>query len=173
MRLNIIFVSFFSTLVLLFAIWFIYLAWFVEKPLEKNLLAIDGVQDVSVTRDRQQVQIDVALGIDANLKTVHEAVLEAVKPYANGRELKMNFQDNPSPEMEEAWHRLQFDVEEALSHHQYRALPEITAAMKEELQLDKAVVDMNRQFVYFQFQKGEYRHYLIYPRKQGEEGKGG
>ncbi len=170
LRLSIVLTSFVSTLVVLFALWFIYGWWFVEKPLEKDLAAIDGVREVSVARSRQHVQVNVTLHDDAQLKAVHEAILEKVKPLAKGRALNVKFQDNPTEEMKEAWHQLQFDVEEALSHHRYRDLPEIAAKMKEQLQLELATADMNGEYVYFQFQKGEHRFYHIYPRKQGEEG---
>lgn len=173
LRLSVILTSFISTLVLLFAVWYIHLTWFVEKPIEQDLAAIDGVRDVAIVRSREQVRVELTLNDDAELKAVHEAALDAVESLAKGRELNIQFREHPSREMEEAWHELQFHVEEALSHHQYRRLPEIAAAMKEQLQLEKAIADINAEFVYFQFQKGEYRLYQIYPRKRGEEGERG
>lgn len=172
-RLNVIVTSFVVTLVLLFAAWHVYVVWFVEKPVEQRLAAIEGVQDVKIERHRREVRVELALADEAELKAVHEAALDAVKPLANGREVNIQFRGNPSREMELAWHELQFHVEEALSLHQYRRLPEIAAAMQERLQLEKATADINEEYVYFQFQKGGHWFYLIYPRQRGEEGKRG
>lgn len=173
LRLSVIIASFIATLLVLFAAWQIYWAWFVEKPIEQRLAAIEGVQDASIERSRQDWRVVLALADEAELKTVHEAALDAVKPLAKGREVDIHFEAQPSREMEDAWHELQFHVEEALSLHQYRRLPEIAATMKEQLQLEKALVDINTEYVYFQFQKGENRLYLIYPRQRGEEGSRG
>jgi len=173
LRLSIIITSFITTLALLFVLWYGYMTWFEEKPLTEKLAAINGVQAVAVELSRDQVSIELELDEEAQLKAVHEAVLEAVQPLAKRRKVDIHFQDTPSREMEEMWHQLKFHVAEVLSHHQYRQLLDIAETMKEQLQLEKAIADMNAEFVYFQFQKGEHRLYQIFLRKQGEEGARG
>ena len=169
LRLSLVLASFVSTLVLLFAIWFIYMYWFVEKPVEKKLTNIAGVSEVHIEHSREQVRVEISLTDDAELKTVHETALTILAPMAKNRPLTIQFRNHPSQPMQEIWHKTQFLVEEALSRHEYRKLPEIAESMKEQLQLDQAIVDINSEYVYFQFHKGEYQLYKVYPRRAGEE----
>ncbi len=169
LRLSLVLASFVSTLALLFAVWFIYMNWFVEKPVETKLTAIAGVREVRIEPSRERVRVEISLTDDAELKTVHETALAILAPLAENRQLTIQFRSHPSQAMQEAWHTTQFLVEEALSRHEYRKLPEIAESMKEQLQLDQAIVDINSEYVYFQFHKGEYQLYKVYPRRAGEE----
>ncbi|OUM89674.1 MAG: hypothetical protein BAA01_02610 [Bacillus thermozeamaize] len=169
LRLSLILASFVSTLVLLFAVWFVYVTWFVERPVENKLATIKGVGEVHLETSREQVRVELALTEDAELKSVHETALAILKPIAKKRQLTIQFRDHPSQPMQEAWQKTQFLVEEALSRHEYRKLPEVAESFKEQLQLDQAIVDINAGYVYFQFKKGEYRLYKVYPRRAGEE----
>lgn len=119
---------------LLFGGYFFYQVQAVDRPLEADVSGTEGVAHAEVATSRTRIEIRLQLERDADLRTVYRAVQQLAEERGTGRELVIELDGEPTPELLLIWQNALFHVAEAMDNRRYGDVPRLM----DQLQHDHA-----------------------------------
>jgi len=106
-------------LVLSFSGYYLYIKVGINQPLQKQLLAIEGVESVSLNQQGQHYKIDVNLDKVENLQKVYRELKQTVDGALPKHNYVLNLVDRPDQNLEDFMQHIQPAVYESLSNHRF------------------------------------------------------
>ncbi|GAK40048.1 hypothetical protein PUW24_24460 [Paenibacillus urinalis] len=156
------------TATLLFGGWFVYRQVALEKPIEKLVAEYDGVNDVQLDINQNQVVLNLDLEPNTNIRGLVDYIRTDGKELLNGRTMQLEVKDHSTETLDDFWSSALFTVAEAMETRQYTQIPEKLKEMSEgSIQVD---YDIDNENVYVSLSDGEASKYIILPRQPATMG---
>ncbi|MBJ6363573.1 hypothetical protein ACFOQM_20320 [Paenibacillus sp. GCM10012307] len=152
------------TAALLFGGWYIYQSTAVEKPFEKLVSGIDGVQSVQSSIDRNAISVKLQLKPEADIQNVVHEIKDKGESVIGGRELKLSFESASSGKLEKLWSSVLFQIAESMEKREYSGIIEAMDKLQQQnsgLQIKTGIDDSN---VYITMLDGATSKYIVLPR---------
>ncbi|WP_258360454.1 hypothetical protein [Moorella sulfitireducens (nom. illeg.)] len=163
-RLHFILLAALLTLGLLSGGQWVYRHYSQEKPLAATLKANPAVQEVTVTRAAEDLEVKVTLGPGADLPQAYRQVQEAVGKLYGREQVELVIQDHRSPYLEGLWRQCQFAVYEAAARGNFTQMAATVEELARRSGIDRYAVDVDTDFIYLQFSQGQDYLYQVIPR---------
>ncbi|MDK2815449.1 MAG: hypothetical protein PWR22_77 [Moorella sp. (in: firmicutes)] len=163
-RLHFIFLAALLTVGLLTGGQWAYRHYSREKPLANTLKAIPAVQEATVTRMAERLEIRVILGPGADLPQAYRQVQEAVHRLYGEEQVKLVIQDRRSPALESLWRESQFAVYEAAVRGNFTQMAATVDRLARQAGIDHYAVNVDDNYIYLQFSQGQDYLYQVVPR---------
>jgi len=147
------------TLFFLMGGFFAYQWWFVEKPLQKSLDQVQGleVKELKVTPNAVVLELDIDPG-RYSVPDDFPPLSQKISTIAGNRLLKVSFSERKTPAMDRAWREMMFGVQEGLTQGAYTRIPQTVNRVAERYGLESRT-SMDEQYVYIQLTQG--KHVLV------------
>ncbi|WP_028561247.1 heavy-metal-associated domain-containing protein [Paenibacillus pinihumi] len=152
------------TAALVFGGWYIYQSTAVEKPFEKMVGSVDGVQSAQSSIDRNTISVKLQLKRDANMEDVVHAIKDKGDSLIGGRELKLSFDSVTSNKLEKLWSSVLFQIAESMEKREYSGIIEAMDKLQQQnpgLQIKTGIDDSS---VYITMLDGATSKYIVLPR---------
>lgn len=117
---------------LLFGGYFFYQAYAVDRPLEEGVTGTEGVANASVATSRNRIAIGLQLKDDADLRAVYRSVEQLAAERSAGRELVIELEGEPSPDLMRIWQGALFHVAEAMDNRRYGEVPLLMEQLQDQ-----------------------------------------
>lgn len=159
-------VSFAVTALLLFGGWHVYHSYALQSPLAEQIANLDGVQRAETVVDNRTVQLTLILERDASLRRIMSEIRSAGASYIKDRELVLKIDNPPTPELDEWWSNVLFDIAEAMDTKNYSAIPAILNRQQdgaEGVEVE-AEAEIDEQYVYIRLARDEQVKFIMLPR---------
>lgn len=161
-------ISVFVTATLLFGGWFVYRQVAMFKPIEKLVSAYEGVNNVQIDINPNEVTLNLDLEPQTNVRGLVELINTDGSQYIKGKKLKLDVKNHSTEELDEFWSSALFTVAEAMETRQYTQIPEKLQKMSDgNIQVD---YDMDDENVYVSLSDGEASKFIILPRQPATMG---
>lgn len=161
-------VSLLVTATLLFGGWFVYRQVAMFKPIEKLVSTYEGVNNVQIDINPNEVTLNLDLEPQTNVRGLVELIHTDGSKYVKGKKLKLDVKNHSTDELDEFWSNALFTVAEAMETRQYTQIPEELQKMSDgSIQVD---YDMDDQNVYVSLSDGEASKFIILPRQSATMG---
>lgn len=147
----------------LFGGWFIYQQVAVKSPLMDELMEIEGIENVVAEFTNETVHLELTLAQDANLREVMGSIEDRMERFEE-RQLKIDFNHTSSPQLDEWWSGVLFEIAEAMDQHNYSTIPEILSQHQSELSGMSAAAEMDDQNVYIRLVHDGASKFIVLPR---------
>jgi hypothetical protein len=148
----------------LFGGWFAYNRYAVEEPLKQSIAEVAGVEASEPIITRESVTIDVALQDDAKLGDVYRMIREGGASVIGSRTLKLNIEQEESPELERVWSSVLFRVAEAMENRRYADIPTAMEALMAEREGLTAETSLDNENVYVTLKLDGAVKHIVLPR---------
>ncbi|PZD93573.1 hypothetical protein DNH61_23430 [Paenibacillus sambharensis] len=148
----------------LFGGWFSYQSFAVERPFMESMASIDGVEvsEPVIERDSVTVKLKLESGID--LMSVYHEIKKQGSALIGSKELKLDVEQVPSPELEKIWSSVLFEVAQAMDNQLYASIPEAAADWMDEYDGLNVVTSMDDTNVYITLEQSGETKFVILPR---------
>lgn len=161
-------ITVFVTATLLFGGWFVYRQVAIFKPIEKLVTSYQGVNNVQVDINANEVVLNLDLEPQTNVRGLVELIHTDGSQYLNGKTLKLDVKSHSTEELDDFWSNALFAVAEAMETRQYTQIPEQLQKMSTgDIQVDYDIDDQN---VYVSLSDGEASKFIILPRQSATMG---
>lgn len=155
---------------LLFGGWYLYNSFALEQPLARAIAQVDGVASSHPVIGRDQVTVNLELKKDADIREVYGNVSRKGAAVVGSRELKINIDQNASPELEKLWSSVLFPVAEAMETRTYSKIPAALAELEKANNGLAAQTNMDDTNVYITLRKGDDVKHVVLPRTPDKMG---
>jgi hypothetical protein len=155
---------------LLFGGWFLYNSKVVENPINHAIMGVQGVEQVTTNINNTQVSIDLQLSKDADLRNLYSTISKEGTSLLSNRELKLNLNSQSSPELEQWWSTVLFEVAQAMDTRHYADIPQVLKAKDNQIPGLTVMSEMDDINVYVRLTDGTHSKYIILPRTPAQMG---
>jgi hypothetical protein len=155
---------------LLFGGWFFYHSMVMENPINKVILGVQGVKQVTTNINNTQMSIDLKLNKDADLRNLYTTISKEGASLLQNRELKLNLESQSSPELEQWWSTALFEVAQAMDTKHYANIPQVLNARVQQIPGLTVTTEMDNTNVYVRLTDGVNSKYIILPRTPAQMG---
>lgn len=154
--------------VLLFGGWFIYRQVAVQSPIEKMVTQYEGVNDVQLSINRNDIQMKLDLKPNVDLGRLVQYLYKEGQDLIGSRTLKLDVVDHSNEALENWWGDAMFTVAQAMENKQYAEItPTLSKMATGGIQVNTAMDDNN---VYVSLRDGDASKHIILPRVPGQIG---
>ncbi|MHB8927722.1 MAG: hypothetical protein ACYC9Q_08710 [Bacillota bacterium] len=164
MRWQVAVVSLLAGLAVLFGGYYIYHQIGLDRPMVRALKTDPAVQSVRVTDDNQGRHIEVALKPVDNLQETYARLDQTVGRFMKGGRYELKVTDQRDAMLQEAYYRMQFLVEEALTRGNFEEMYDGLQRQAAQRGLDTFKVYVSGRYVFLQLGKGSDYLYAVVPR---------
>lgn len=162
-------ISLIVTLALLFSGYFAYQWFFIERSIREMV-----AQDPYVELDEIEVSprsVTIKVRIPMKSLSHYPQFYQSVQDEVNGKELKVELEDNPNLRLLQAWNEMVFGVEEGISQERYTLIQKSVTEIAEKERLGHEVV-MDDSFICITLKQGNHYLYKVLDLAK-EDKKGG
>lgn len=139
----------------------------VERPLIKEITAVDGVQEVLIKQDTKKMILEVKLqNIEGFPKTYN--VINSLISAEQKSDLQIRLLDKRDEKLAQLWNQSQFIIYEAIVKGNYTAMSAKINSLMEQAKLDRWEISMDAQNIYLELHAGNNYLYEIVPRTQNQ-----
>ncbi|GAB1156952.1 MULTISPECIES: hypothetical protein [Paenibacillus] len=154
--------------VVLFGGWFVYRQVAMQNPIEKMVTQYEGVNDVQLTINRNDVQLKLDLQPNVDLGRLVQYIQKEGQTLIGSRSLKLDVVDHSNEALENWWGDAMFTVAQAMENKQYTEItPTLSKMATNGIQVNTAMDDNN---VYVSLRDGDASKFIILPRVPGQIG---
>ena len=149
----------------LFGGWFAYTSLAMENPLSDIISKVPGVTSSTMKLDNNQVDIEVSLNPDANLRHVVDRIHKdgasiIGKAYCEYRCEKATRLRN----LDQWWSKALFEVAQAMETKHYADIPTTLQKYAEGVPNMKVDSEMDQTYVYIRLTDGDATKFIMLPR---------
>ncbi|WP_171692338.1 hypothetical protein [Paenibacillus germinis] len=148
----------------LFGGWFAYTSLAMENPLSDIISKVPGVTSSTMKLDNNQVDIEVSLNPDANLRNVVERIHKEGASIIGKRSVNINVKSNPSEKLDQWWSKALFEVAQAMETKHYADIPTTLQKYAEGVPNMKVDSEMDQTNVYIRLTDGDATKFIMLPR---------
>ncbi|MDD9267687.1 hypothetical protein ACFPES_11690 [Paenibacillus sp. GCM10023248] len=148
----------------LFGGWFAYTSFAMENPLSDIISKVPGVTSSTMKLDKDQVDIEITLKADANLRTVVERIHEEGASIIGKRTVNIHVKDNPSEGLNQWWSKALFEVAQAMETKHYADIPATLQKYAADMPNLKVESEMDQTYVYIRLTDGDATKFIMLPR---------
>lgn len=148
----------------LFGGWFAYTSLAMENPLSDIISKVPGVTSSTMKLDNNQVDIEVSLNPDANLRNVVEGIHKEGASIIGKRSVNINVKSNPSEKLDQWWSKALFEVAQAMETKHYADIPTTLQKYAEGVPNMKVDSEMDQTNVYIRLTDGDATKFIMLPR---------
>ncbi|NOU72031.1 hypothetical protein GC098_11470 [Paenibacillus sp. LMG 31458] len=148
----------------LFGGWFAYTSLAMENPLSDIISKVPGVTSSTMKLDNNQVDIEVSLNQDANLRNVVESIHKEGASIIGKRSVNINVKSNPSEKLDQWWSKALFEVAQAMETKHYADIPTTLQKYAEGVPNMKVDSEMDQTNVYIRLTDGDATKFIMLPR---------
>ncbi|QGP93441.1 hypothetical protein MGLY_28490 [Neomoorella glycerini] len=164
-RLQFVFLAALLTLGLLTGGQWAYRHYSQEKPLADTLKSDPAVQEATVIRTADGLEVRVILGPGADLPQAYRQVQETVHKLYGRQQVKLVIQDRRSPALESLWRESQFAVYEAAVRGNFTQMAATVDRLARQAGIDHYAINVDDNYIYLQFSQGQAYLYQVVPRQ--------
>ncbi|MDQ0875174.1 hypothetical protein QFZ77_003833 [Paenibacillus sp. V4I3] len=148
----------------LFGGWFAYTSLAMENPLSDIIGKVPGVASSTMKLDNNQVDIEVKLNPDANLRNVVERIHKDGASIIGKRSVNIDVKSNPSEKLDQWWSKALFEVAQAMETKHYADIPTTLQKYAEGVPNMKVDSEMDQTYVYIRLTDGDATKFIMLPR---------
>ncbi|MGG1550529.1 hypothetical protein [Paenibacillus ferrarius] len=148
----------------LFGGWFAYTSFAMENPLSNKIDAVPGVASSTMNLSSNQVDIELALNADANLRTVVQQIKKDGASIVGKRTVNIKVKDNSSASLDAWWSKALFEVAQAMETKHYADIPVTLQKYATDMPNLKVDSEMDDENVYIRLTDGEATKFIMLPR---------
>ncbi|NEW06031.1 hypothetical protein GK047_08415 [Paenibacillus sp. SYP-B3998] len=148
----------------LFGGWFAYTSLAMENPLSDIIGNAPGVESSTMKLDSTQVNIELKLKQDANLREIVRRIQTEGSSIIGKRSLHVEVTDKPSAKIEEWWSKALFEVAQAMETKHYADIPTTLQKYAADVPNMKVDSEMDESYVYIHMTDGESSKFVMLPR---------
>ncbi|WNR42405.1 hypothetical protein [Paenibacillus roseipurpureus] len=148
----------------LFGGWFAYTSFAMENPLSQIISEAPGVTHSTMKLSSNDVNIEVTLKPDANLRTVVEQIHKEGASIIGKRTVNIKVNNPSSAELDAWWSKALFDVAQAMETRHYADIPTTLQKFADGVGQLKVDSEMDEQNVYIRLTDGDATKFILLPR---------
>lgn len=148
----------------LFGGWFAYTSFAMENPLSHIISAAPGVTNSTMKFSSNQVDIEVTLKPDANLRNVVEQIKEEGASIIGKRSVNISVKNQSSEKLDQWWSKALFEVAQAMETKHYANIPITLQKYAEGVPNMKVDSEMDEHNVYIRLTDGDATKFIMLPR---------
>lgn len=152
------------TVAILFGGWYGYRSLTLESPLSDLVQQLPAVDNAELTVKDSNIEIDVKVKSEANIRELVQQVYSDTKQIAGNRTVKLHITDQSNAALDTWWANSLFDVAEAMELKQYGKIPQVLQARAQLLPGIDIQTEMDEQNVYVKLSQGEAYKVIVLPR---------
>lgn len=164
-RLHFVLLAALLTLSLLTGGQWAYRHYSQEKPLTDTLKSDPAVQEATVNRTPDGLEVKVLLGRGADLPQAYRHVQETVYKLYGRQHVRLVVQDRRSPALESLWRESQFAVYEAAVQGNFTRMAATVEQLAHRAGIENYAVNVDDNYIYLQFSQGQAYLYQVVPRQ--------
>ncbi len=137
---------------------------FVEDPLKNALLEIEGIEEIELIREGNDISIKLQLASVKDFATFHKEIDSVVKDIIkNNYTITVN--DSPNDKLEAAYQKIHLALYEGISKGNYIDMGEYVERISKEYLLDEYKLTIREDEVFFQLHDNDNYIYRRIPRR--------
>ncbi|MCY9693978.1 hypothetical protein [Paenibacillus alginolyticus] len=148
----------------LFGGWFAYTSLAMENPFSDIISKVPGVTSSTMKLDNNQVDIQVSLNPDANLRNVVDRIHKDGASIIGKRTVNIDVKSNPSEKLDQWWSKALFEVAQAMETKHYADIPTTLQKYAEGVPTMKVDSEMDQTYVYIRLTDGDATKFIMLPR---------
>ncbi|OCT12803.1 hypothetical protein A8709_33410 [Paenibacillus pectinilyticus] len=148
----------------LFGGWFAYTSFAMENPLSNKISAVAGVTNSTMKLSSSQVDIELTLKPDANLRNVVEQIKQDGASIIGKRTVNITVKNSSSPQLDQWWSKALFEVAQAMETKHYANIPTTLEKYAADIPNMKVDSEMDEQNVYIRLTDGDATKFIMLPR---------
>ena len=148
----------------LFGGWYIYRHVGLSTPLQQKIGNISGVKEVNLSVTNREVNVDLDLQSNADLRQVYSQLVQASSKITGTRQLHVAITNSSSTELDTWWANELFAVAQAMETKQYADIPKTLNEDKSKLQGLQITAEMDDENVYVQLKTANASKFIVLPR---------
>ncbi|HCJ09552.1 MAG TPA: hypothetical protein DGR79_08380 [Clostridiales bacterium] len=164
-RYPVVAVTLVVTLVFLFGARWVYQRQALDRPLEAAVLAVPGVEEVTVGQRQDVLLVRVRAGEVPHLEEFVADLWRAVEAVQEGAAVELEISDSRSERLQNIFYELHFHVQEAVATGRFSELPARLEEVSAGTGLTRGRVFVGPEYVYVQLHQGQACLYEIIPRR--------
>ncbi|MDF2569704.1 MAG: hypothetical protein K0R55_1308 [Sporomusa sp.] len=163
------------TLIALFGGQLLWNKYAVANPINKAFQNIDGIETVTVGRFNDQgknsdkTKIYVKLGHVANLQSLYSEMADRATQVDGGRKYEIVIQDNRTPELEQFYYSIHYQIQEAIFTGNFATMAECIEAKANSAGVT-AQIYVDTKNIYLKMTKGTDDMYVVIARDGSSQG---
>ncbi|MDR6549516.1 hypothetical protein [Paenibacillus qinlingensis] len=148
----------------LFGGWFAYTSFAVENPLANIINHAPGVTDSTMKLTSNQVDIELTLKPDANLRQVVELIKKDGASSIAKRSVNITINNQSSEKLDQWWSKALFEVAQAMETKHYADIPATLQKYADGVPTMKVDSEMDEHNVYIRLTDGDATKFIMLPR---------
>jgi len=149
---------------LLFGGWFTYTSLAMENPLSAIINQSQGVASSEMKLDSTQVNIQLQLKPEANLREIVNHIQTDGASIIGKRTVHYDLTGTPSAQLDQWWSKALFDVAQAMETKHYADIPATLQKYAGDMPNLKVDSEMDNTYVYIRMTDGESSKFVMLPR---------
>ena len=136
-----------------------------EKPVINDLLKLNYVEKVTITKEAGVYQDAVQIKQAGNIKTEYKEIDSRIKTKIRGKQYKLELLDTRTQTLENELQKMELGIYEAIAKNNYLSLDQRFAVLAAQDHFDyRLQIDEKR--LYLQITSGDQFLYQIFPRSE-------
>jgi hypothetical protein len=135
-----------------------------ENPLLEVVRASDGVEQVQLDVQKNQVSFQLELSKDASMRQIVQHIRNDGAKTMGSRSLNIQVTNLSSPELDAWWSNQLFTVAQAMETRNYASIPQTLSERASQLDGLSVLTEMDDQNVYVRLVAGDFSKFIILPR---------
>lgn len=156
--------------ILLFGGWFVYRSYAMETPLATVVSEAPGVEEADIHITNSHVDINLKLSHDANLREIYRHIQQEAAGLLEKRELNLHLDEEDSPDIDQWWSRVLFDIAQAMETRNYSQIPVTLEEKSADLPGLEVVTEIDNTNVYVQLSYQGKTKFILLPRVPAQLG---
>ncbi|SMC77015.1 hypothetical protein [Sporomusa malonica] len=163
------------TLSVLFGGQLLWNKYAVANPINKAFLNIEGIESATVGRlneqgkNSEQIKIYVKLAHVTNLQKLYAEMADRLKQVSGGREYEIIIQDNRTPELEQFYYSIHYQIQEAIFTGNFATMAERIESKANSAGVTTQMY-VDTQNIYLKITKGTNEMYVVIVRDGSRQG---
>ncbi|GAB6098681.1 hypothetical protein JCM16358_05600 [Halanaerocella petrolearia] len=152
------------SLVFFFGGSYLFDSYKINRALQEDLVAIDGVEGVTINKLDSEYKLTINLADVSNLQQVFLKIDERVKKSLTEEEYRLKFSSQGSSEFEKLYNKVNLALYEAIKTGEFVQLEDRLVDYKEGYNLKQAQVQIDTDHIYLSLAKGDQEIYKVINR---------
>ncbi|MGO4494489.1 hypothetical protein AB4114_01070 [Paenibacillus sp. 2RAB27] len=148
----------------LFGGWFAYTSFAMENPLSHIINTVPGVTNSNMKLSSNQVDVELTLKPDANLRQVVELIKEEGSSIIGKRTVNITIKNQSSDKLDQWWSKALFEVAQAMETKHYADIPATLQKYANGVPTMNVDSEMDEKNVYIRLTDGDATKFIMLPR---------
>ncbi|OAS14118.1 hypothetical protein A8708_11665 [Paenibacillus oryzisoli] len=148
----------------LFGGWFAYTSFAMENPLSHIIDTAPGVTNSTMKLSSNQVDIELALKPEANLREVVRLIKDEGGSIIGKRTMNITVKNQSSDKLDQWWSKALFEVAQAMETKHYADIPTTLEKYANGVPTMNVDSEMDEHYVYIRLTDGNATKFIMLPR---------